>query len=178
MSEQATICQRWGRGAGLPIPGSGVLSPWPFCAAHPWPCCSTGGHSLLPSPHRFLSALLSSPQQPLFCATPQDPSSSLLPASPGQDLARVVWQEAPCASPSSQELSAVSWLPAPTQSTSGKPCASGVGEDSTSCSWANTNPALGSQQVCEGETNSPGAGPLGPARDSVTEGSWLSPSPC
>lgn len=126
MSEQATIWQRWGRGAGLPIPGSGVLSPWPFCAAHPWPCCSTGGHSLLPSPHRFLSALLSSPQQPLFCATPQDPSSFLLPASPGQDLARVVWQEAPCASPSSQELSAVSWLPAPTQSTSGKPCASGV----------------------------------------------------
>lgn len=42
---------------------------------------------------------------------PQDPSSFLLPASPRQDLARVVWQEAPCASPSSQELSAESWLP-------------------------------------------------------------------
>lgn len=180
VSEQATICQRSGRGAGFPIPGSGVLSPWPFCAAHPWPCCPTGGCSLLPSPHGLLSALLSSPQQPLFCAMPQDPSSFLLPASSaclhhqaglgsscvaGGSLCQPLLSGAEC-----RVLA-----PALTQSRSGKPCASGVSEDS---SWANTNPPLGSQQACEGETDSRGTGPLGPARDSVTEGSWLSPTPC
>lgn len=142
------------------------MSPQPFCAALPWPCCCTGGCSLslLPSKGSFLpsSPPSSSP------ASVQLPRSQLIPPSciswasrARESLARLVGQDA---SPSYRKLS---WLLAPSWSRSGKPCAACVAPG-----------LITTQCTSEGVTRSRGVGPLRSARDSVIEGSWLSPALC